>query len=122
MSTLSDAFEALDRYLKEHPHLQAYQDEIDDILDRTPGDKRQEVLGIMMCGKLGQLNGKLQALADILGDHQHSESFDSRQLSYRGPQCVFGRGLLPDPIGNRGALREKEKIKNGLPTLQKGRS
>lgn len=67
MTTLAEAIEARDLYLKKHPHLQAYQDEIDDILDRTPGDKRQEVLGIMMCGKLGQLHGKLQALADILG-------------------------------------------------------
>jgi len=56
-----------DRLLKEHPHLQAYQDEIDRMLAGAgSSENRMAVLGLMMEAKLNELQDQLSRLAQCL--------------------------------------------------------
>jgi uncharacterized protein YllA (UPF0747 family) len=53
---LEEALKARDVFLKEHPHLQPFQDEIDRILERTAGfEKRMAVLALLIETKLYEL-------------------------------------------------------------------
>jgi len=56
-----------DRLLREHPHLQAYQDEIDHMLEGAGStENRMAVLGLMMEAKLNELKDQLSRLSQCL--------------------------------------------------------
>lgn len=56
-----------DRLLKEHPHLQACQDEIDRMLAGAgSSENRMAVLGLMMEAKLNELKDQLSRLTQSL--------------------------------------------------------
>lgn len=55
-----------DDFLKENPHLQKYQDEINRILSKTPQDNKLEVLSIILSNKLLELQSGLIDLTKIL--------------------------------------------------------
>ena len=64
---LRQAISARDRFLENHPHLQAYQVEIDRLLDGSGSSQgRMAVLGTMMQGKLLEMQKELNKLASIL--------------------------------------------------------
>jgi hypothetical protein len=55
-----------DRLLRQHPHLQTYQDEIDRRLNAAGGPaNRLAVLGFMLEAKLAELKGELTRLGDL---------------------------------------------------------
>jgi predicted nuclease with TOPRIM domain len=63
---LEDALKAREQLLREHPHLQAYQDEIDGILQKVIGfNDRMAVLGMMMEAKIYQLRDSVVELRSI---------------------------------------------------------
>ncbi len=60
---LEKALKARDQFLKEQPHLQAFQDEIDRILEKTVGfENRMSVLSFMMQKKLYELRDSCASL------------------------------------------------------------
>ena len=63
---LEDALEARARLLREHPHLQPYQDEIDRIMQKIPGfNERMAVLGVMMEAKIYELRDSVVELRSL---------------------------------------------------------
>jgi hypothetical protein len=63
---LENALEARAKLLREHPHLQAYQDEIDRILSKVIGfNDRMAVLGVMMEAKIYQLRDSVVELRSL---------------------------------------------------------
>lgn len=68
MNDLQTAIAKRDQFLKDHPHLQSYQDQISNILDRTPEKDRMHVLGILMSTKLIDLQKKLLELTSMLSE------------------------------------------------------
>jgi hypothetical protein len=66
---LRQAISARDRFLESHPHLQAYQVEIDRLLDGSGSSQgRMAVLGTLMQGKLLEMQKELNKLAGILAE------------------------------------------------------
>jgi hypothetical protein len=67
MRTLDEALAKREEYLAENPHLREYQSEINRILDNS-GDTaaRMEVLGMLMQGKLLELQSELQKLKEAI--------------------------------------------------------
>ncbi|MGC8495431.1 MAG: hypothetical protein ACP5SH_27285 [Syntrophobacteraceae bacterium] len=62
---LETALEARDQFLKEHPDLQPFQDEIDQILSKTVGaENRLKALAFMIEKKVCELNGLITDLKD----------------------------------------------------------
>ncbi len=60
---LEEALNARKQFLKEHPHLQAFQDEIDRILEKTVGfENRMAVLAFMIETKLYELKDSIAQL------------------------------------------------------------
>ena len=60
---LEEALKARDEFLKEQPHLQAYQDEINRILEKTIGfENRMAVLAFLMEAKLYELRESIANL------------------------------------------------------------
>ncbi|MGO9018446.1 MAG: hypothetical protein ACLQVJ_08865 [Syntrophobacteraceae bacterium] len=60
---LEEALKARERLLKEHPHLQSYQDEIDRILEKTVGfENRMAVLAFMIEAKLYEMRDSIAKL------------------------------------------------------------
>ena len=60
---LKEALEARDQFLKEQPHLQSFQDEIDRILEKTVGfENRMSVLAFMIEAKLHELKDAITEL------------------------------------------------------------
>jgi hypothetical protein len=66
MKTLDELKAARDQYLEDHPNLKAYQEEIDDLLDRVPAEHRAEVLSMLMHERLKALGSALEKLSGIL--------------------------------------------------------
>jgi len=66
MKTLEDAIKERDEFLKEHPELQGLQDEIDEVLSKTPEKMRLDTIGMMMTGKASKLGKELFKLQRIL--------------------------------------------------------
>ncbi len=68
------ALKAREQFLKEHPHLQSFQDEIDRILAKTMGfENRMAVLAFLIEKKLSELR---DSIADIESsfDVQHNKA------------------------------------------------
>jgi hypothetical protein len=64
--TLAEALEARERLLREHPHLQAYQDEIDRVMQKIPSfNERMAVLGVMMEAKIYELRDSVVELRSL---------------------------------------------------------
>jgi hypothetical protein len=60
---LEEALRAREQFLKEHPHLQAFQDEIDRMLEKTVGfENRMSVLAFMIEAKLYELRDSISRL------------------------------------------------------------
>ncbi|MGO9312122.1 MAG: hypothetical protein ACLQBD_00815 [Syntrophobacteraceae bacterium] len=60
---LEEALKAREQFLKEHPHLQAFQDEIDRIMEKTVGfENRMSVLAFMIEAKLYELRDSISRL------------------------------------------------------------
>jgi len=66
---LEKAKKELEAFLEAHPHMIAYQKEIDRVLDSSTN--RLEVIGIMLAGKLSDLNCLLQELVYSLEEFSH---------------------------------------------------
>jgi hypothetical protein len=64
---LQDAMAKRERYLARHPHLRAYQAEIDRILDKSGNvHGRMAVLGMLIQGKLLEMQNELCKLNRFL--------------------------------------------------------
>jgi predicted metalloenzyme YecM len=66
VNTLEEAIAKRDQYLKENPHLQSYQDQIDDIMDKCKPEDRKDALLMMMHEKVTQLSEQMINLKDAL--------------------------------------------------------
>jgi len=64
MTTLEETKQALQDFLNKHPQTerQAYQKEIDEIMKKTPDDKKLEVLLIMLAQKTEELSNEVNKL------------------------------------------------------------
>ena len=64
---LEQALREREKFLAEHPHLAEYQEEIDDILDKS-GDHtgRIATLGTLMQGKLLEMQAELTKLVEVV--------------------------------------------------------
>jgi len=63
---LEEALRAREQFLKEQPHLQDFQDEIDRMLEKTVGfENRMSVLSFMMEAKLYELSRAFSDIRDI---------------------------------------------------------
>ncbi|MFZ0929070.1 MAG: hypothetical protein WAN11_10745 [Syntrophobacteraceae bacterium] len=61
--TLEEALKAREQLLKDHPHLQSFQDEIDRILEKTVGfENRMAVLAFMIEAKLYEMRDSIAKL------------------------------------------------------------
>jgi len=65
---LEKAIKERDDYLKEHPEHQWFQDEIDQILSKTPNHMRLEVLKIMLMSSAFKLKDEITKLHKCLVD------------------------------------------------------
>jgi len=64
---LQEALANRERYLKRHPHLRAYQAEIDRVLDKSGNvHGRLAVIGMLMQGKLLEMQGEFYKLNRFL--------------------------------------------------------
>lgn len=64
---LAEALAERAEFLKKYPELQAFQDEIDTMLDKAgSAENRMQVLAMLMEAKLIELNGELRDLNRIL--------------------------------------------------------
>lgn len=64
---LQKALDARERFLQRHPHLRAYQAEIDLVLDKSGNSQgRMAVLGTLMQGKLLELRNEFYKLNQYL--------------------------------------------------------
>jgi len=64
---LQAAIDARDRYLANHPHLAAYQAEIDRIMDNSGNrEGRMAVLGTLIQGKMLEMKNELEKLMGLL--------------------------------------------------------
>lgn len=73
------ALKAREQFLKEQPHLQAFQDEIDRILEKTVGfENRMAVLAFMMEVKLSELKA-------VIADLQSSFKVQPNKTKVKGP-------------------------------------
>ena len=60
---LEEALKAREQFLKEQPHLQSFQDEIDRILEKTVGfENRMSVLAFMIEAKLYEMRDSIAKL------------------------------------------------------------
>lgn len=61
--SLEEALRAREQFLKEHPHLQPFQDEIDRVLEKSVGfENRMSVLAFMIEAKLYELRDSMAGL------------------------------------------------------------
>ena len=68
-SLLETALAERERFLNENPHMRAFQDEIDTMLDKSGAShNRIAVLGTLMQGKLLEMQRELYKLTMILGE------------------------------------------------------
>lgn len=75
---LENALKARDQLLREHPHLQAYQDEIDRILEKVVGfNERMAVLGFLIEAKIYELKDSVLALRSAV--NKVESSIDRRE-------------------------------------------
>ena len=70
---LQKALAERERFLESHPHLRSYQEEIDRLLDQSGNTQgRLAVLGMLMQGKLLEMQKELYSLTDVLLKARHS--------------------------------------------------
>lgn len=70
---LQKALTERERFLERHPHLRTYQAEIDRILDMSGNSQgRLAVLGMLMQGKLLELQKRLYSLTEVLYENINS--------------------------------------------------
>lgn len=65
MKALAEAQKDLDTFLEEYPHMQEQQNKIDEIMKKTPSDKRLEVLLMMLAQKYSKILKQLKKLKQI---------------------------------------------------------
>lgn len=71
---LQKAIDERDRFLENNPKLKSYQEEIDQLLDNSGNQRgRMAVLGMLMQGKLMELQKELCTLSGILISNPPSE-------------------------------------------------
>ena len=66
MSQLDELIKERDEYLKRNPKMQEFQNQIDELLEKTPSEKRLEVIILMMSGKLIELQCALMELSRVI--------------------------------------------------------
>ena len=85
---LEEALRAREQFLKEQPHLQAFQDEIDRILEKTVGfENRMSVLAFMIEAKLYELK---ESIAQLYAAPLETEEVFNKAKLERGdkvPDC-----------------------------------
>ena len=63
---LEQALKAREEFLKQHPHLQSFQDEIDRIMEKAVGfENRMSVLAFLMEKKLYELRDSVASLRSV---------------------------------------------------------
>lgn len=68
---LKELLKKRDQYLKENPHLIPFQEEIDRLMDNAGSrENRMAVLGIMLEGKLRELQKELTSLGDMFSSEK----------------------------------------------------
>lgn len=65
MNILNKAIEKRDKFLKDYSHMQKFQNEIDDILDKTPTHMRKDVAITLLISKLQELQQNLNLLSQL---------------------------------------------------------
>ena len=65
MNILKEAIEKRDKFLKDYPHMQKFQDEIDVILEKTPTHMKKDVVITLLISKLQELQQNLNLLGQL---------------------------------------------------------
>jgi hypothetical protein len=65
MDILQIAIEKRDKFLKDHPYIQEFQNEIDDIINKTPIHMRKDVIINLLISKLQELQQNLNLLGQL---------------------------------------------------------
>lgn len=66
MSILDEAIKARNKFLKDHPELEHYQKEIDELLEKTPNKYKIQVLAMLITSKINELSDNLIKLMTAL--------------------------------------------------------
>ena len=69
MDSIQKAIEARDEFLRKHPHLKQYQEEIDSILDKCKPEDRFTVISLLMSGKMVELQNHMANLVTMVTDN-----------------------------------------------------
>ena len=64
MKTLEEAEKDLYKFIEENPRAALYQEEINQLMSKTPIDKRLEVLTVMICCKFYEIQDELVSLKE----------------------------------------------------------
>ena len=65
MNELEKAIEKRNKFLQENPNMQEFQNEIDDILEKTPTHMRKDVVVTLLISKLQELQQNLNLLGQL---------------------------------------------------------
>lgn len=65
---LENAIQLRDEYLKRHPHLQEFQNEIDNTLDKCRDQDRVQVITLMLGTSMQKLKDEVGKLQDMVKD------------------------------------------------------
>jgi len=68
MKTLEEAKKDLEDFLNNHPHMREKQEEIDEILNKTPDKDRLTVILMLLAGSQNDLLNALQELIEVETD------------------------------------------------------
>jgi hypothetical protein len=71
MNYLKEAIAARDKFLEEHPHLQKFQNEITDLLDKVPEHQRLEVLHQLVLERMMEMQRQTNLL---LGELENAKT------------------------------------------------
>jgi hypothetical protein len=71
MNYLKEAIAARDKFLEEHPHLQEFQNEITDLLDKVPEHQRLEVLHQLVLERMMEMQRQTNLL---LGELENAKT------------------------------------------------
>jgi len=66
MNILKETIEIRDKFLKDHPHMQEFQNEIDDIINKTPTHMRKDVAITLLISKMQELQQNLNLYGQLL--------------------------------------------------------
>lgn len=75
MKSLEEALKEREDFLKENPHMQEYQDEIDEVLDKCVSDQDRLIcISMMLAGKMSEQVKQMNTLSKILSERDGTDT------------------------------------------------